>query len=133
MESAATNEKKPRKGYGYDVSFSLAPTAQLDNFLCEVLPSLDVDLISGEKDPNGSTLPQQPLHEALLPGAGAFAGFKRSTNPCWFEVAGRSFLGTSGQNLDDIFKYLESDDRISMACSTLEWSHMAPTAPDTLC
>ena len=89
--------------------------------------------MSGDKDPNGTTLPQQPLHEALLPGARAFAGFKRSTNPCWFELAGRTFLGTSGQNIDDIFKYLDTEDRVSMACSTLEWSHMAPTAPDTLC
>ncbi|CAD6580503.1 MAG: hypothetical protein CYPHOPRED_001242 [Cyphobasidiales sp. Tagirdzhanova-0007] len=133
-DSNTTTDKKPRKTYGYDSSsFSSTPTAQLDNFLGDVLPSLDVDLMSGAKDPNGTTLPQQPLHEALLPRAASFSGFKRSTNPCWFEIANRSFLGTSGQNLDDIFKYLESDDRISMACSTLEWSHMAPTAPDTLC
>lgn len=43
------------------------------------------------------------------------------------------FLGTSGQNLDDIYKYLESDDRLEMAMSMLRWSHIAPTAPDTLC
>ena len=34
--------------------------------------------------------------------------------------------------MDDIFKYLESDSRLTMACASLEWSHMAPTAPDTL-
>jgi DNA polymerase delta subunit 2 len=89
--------------------------------------------MSGDKDPNGTTLPQQVLHEALLPGATQFEGFKRVTNPTWFDIDGTSFLGTSGQNIDDIFKYLESEDRLSMACSTLEWSHMAPTAPDTLC
>ena len=49
-----------------------------------------------------------------------------------FRLWDGSFLGTSGQNVDDIFKYLESDSRLTMACASLEWSHMAPTAPDTL-
>lgn len=44
-----------------------------------------------------------------------------------------SFLGAGGQALDDIYKYLPSDDRLSMARRTLEWRHIAPTAPDTLC
>ncbi|KAL7004740.1 DNA polymerase delta small subunit Cdc1 [Cystobasidiomycetes sp. EMM_F5] len=132
-ESTSTSDKKPKKTYGYDSTvYSAAPTAHLDNFLCELLPSVDVELMSGEKDPNGSTVPQQPLHHALLPNAAKYSGFYRRTNPCWLEVAGTSFLGTSGQNIDDIFKYLDSHDRISMSCSTLEWSHMAPTAPDTL-
>jgi hypothetical protein len=44
-----------------------------------------------------------------------------------------SFLGTAGQTLDDMYKYLPSDDRLGMARRTLEWRHIAPTAPDTLC
>lgn len=44
-----------------------------------------------------------------------------------------SFLGTGGQTLDDIYKYLPSNDRLSMVQRTLEWRHIAPTAPDTLC
>lgn len=88
-ESSVTTERKPRKVYGYDSSnFNPAPTLQLDSFLAELLTTIDVDIMSGEKDPNGTTLPQQPLHEALLPKAGKFDGFKRLTNPTWFEVAG---------------------------------------------
>lgn len=45
----------------------------------------------------------------------------------------RSVFGHSGQPLDDIFKYLATEDRIEMAAATLEWSHVAPTCPDTLC
>lgn len=45
----------------------------------------------------------------------------------------RSFFGTSGQTIDDIFKYLESEDRLGVVEQTLEWSHVAPTCPDTLC
>ena len=43
-----------------------------------------------------------------------------------------SFLGTGGQTIDDIFKYLPSNSRLAMARRTLEWRHIAPTAPDTL-
>ena len=44
-----------------------------------------------------------------------------------------SILTTGGQNIDDIFKYLPSTSRLAMAKRTLEWRHIAPTAPDTLC
>lgn len=46
---------------------------------------------------------------------------------------GDSFLGVGGQTIDDIFKYLPSSSRLGMARRTLEWRHIAPTAPDTLC
>lgn len=39
----------------------------------------------------------------------------------------------SGQTLNDIYKYIDGDSRIQMARATLDWSHIAPTAPDTLC
>ena len=70
------------------------------------------------------------------------------TNPSWMEIGERrwvshedlerqvltfSFLGTGGQTIDDIFKYLPSNSRLAMARRTLEWRHIAPTAPDTLC
>jgi DNA polymerase delta subunit 2 len=42
-------------------------------------------------------------------------------------------LGVGGQTVDDIFKYLPSSSRLGMARRTLEWRHIAPTAPDTLC
>jgi DNA polymerase delta subunit 2 len=41
-------------------------------------------------------------------------------------------LGTSGQNIDDIYKYVDTVDRIKMAEICLFWRHMAPSAPDTL-
>lgn len=55
------------------------------------------------------------------------------TNPWEAEMAGWRFLGTSGQNVDDIFKYLDTDDRIGMMEALLKWRCIAPTAPDTLC
>lgn len=44
-----------------------------------------------------------------------------------------SVLVSSGQPIDDIFKYVESEDRLAMARDTLQWRHLAPTCPDTLC
>ncbi len=54
------------------------------------------------------------------------------TNPHEFEVDGVTFLGTSGQNLDDIDRYSTETERLIMLARLLEWGHLVPTAPDTL-
>ena len=59
-------------------------------------------------------------------------GTCRVTNPHEFEVDGISFLGTSGQNIDDIYKYSVETDRLTLLERVLEWGHLVPTAPDTL-
>ena len=41
-------------------------------------------------------------------------------------------LGTSGQPVKDIYKYSELKDGLEILDKTLEWGHLAPTAPDTL-
>ena len=42
------------------------------------------------------------------------------------------FLGTSGQNIDDLGKYSEANSSIEFMERTLRWRHLAPTAPNTL-
>lgn len=42
----------------------------------------------GESDPVGPTMPQQPLHTAMLPKASDFVGFETRTNPYWCDVGG---------------------------------------------
>ncbi|GAA5914516.1 hypothetical protein JCM5296_003057 [Sporobolomyces johnsonii] len=128
-----TVDDSKKKRYGYDSSiYSSKPTDSLDAFLSELCPSIPVDLMPGEKDPTAPTMPQQPLHPAMLPGAAAYENYAGRTNPWWCDVGGTTFFGTSGQTIDDIFKYLESEDRLDVAQRTLEWSHIAPTCPDTL-
>lgn len=56
----------------------------------------------------------------------------RVTNPHEFEVDGLTFLGTSGQNVEDIYKYSTREDRLKILEALLEWGHLVPTAPDTL-
>ncbi|WVR04983.1 hypothetical protein IAU60_001995 [Kwoniella sp. DSM 27419] len=109
------------------------PTKTLTALLQDLLASsLPINMIPGPSDPAGATLPQQPLPRVMFGGKGKTEGLECETNPAWMEVGGRSFLGTGGQTLDDIFKYLPSSSRLAMAERTLEWRHIAPTAPDTL-
>ncbi|CAN0294535.1 unnamed protein product, partial [Scytosiphon promiscuus] len=58
------------------------------------------------------------------------------TNPHEAKIGGRVFLGSSGQPLKDMERYTTSETEAA-AClrrleETLEWRHMAPTAPETL-
>lgn len=139
-----------QKMYGYDSStYSVAPITALDSLLSSLTPYLPITLLPGATDPTGVTLPQQALPRRMFAQASKSAAFDCVTNPCWMELGGRTVLGAGGQTLDDIFKYVddgggggggegEGDEaggagRLEMAKDTLEWRHMAPTAPDTLC
>ena len=113
--------------------FSPAPTLALDQFLTDIASAMPVHILPGERDPASIAMPQQPIHHALLPRASKFSSLHRETNPAWIGLQGRKMLGTSGQNIDDIAKYSPAhSSRLDMAIRTLEWSHVAPTAPDTL-
>ncbi|KAF9110706.1 hypothetical protein BGX27_005991 [Mortierella sp. AM989] len=121
------------KKYGYDRSlFVTEPTTILNNFLQELCTSVAVDIMPGESDPSSVTMPQQPIHPALLRSARDYSTFQSVTNPYWSCIDSVTILGTSGQTIDDIYKYAKSENRLEMACKTLIWGHMAPTAPDTL-
>lgn len=56
----------------------------------------------------------------------------RVTNPHEFQIDGFTFLGTSGQNVEDVYKYSSREDRLVILESILDWGHLVPTAPDTL-
>ncbi|MCJ1415017.1 hypothetical protein MMC32_001347 [Xylographa parallela] len=134
--------KKSSKKYGYDASaYNPAPTAHLDNFLATLLPSIPVTLIPGDSDPANVSLPQQPIHPAMLPHSRAYSAvpgasesgwFDSTTNPWEGDVDGWRFMGNGGQPLDDVFKYVEGNERLEMMENFLRWRCVAPTAPDTL-
>jgi DNA polymerase delta subunit 2 len=144
---AIGNSRKAQKKYGYDSSaYNAAPTTLLDNLLASLLPSMPVTLIPGYTDPANVSLPQQPIHSAMFPRARAYGSIPPSdgeeAQPGWFdtvtnpwdgEIEGWKVLGTGGQNVDDVFKYVESEDRLRMMEAMCRWRCCAPTAPDTLC
>lgn len=158
-EDAAQKKQGPKK-YGYDAStYNASPITQLDNFLSEILPSIPVTLMSGESDPANFALPQQGIHRAMLPRSRAYCSDGQpgdtSVEPGWFDsvtnpwegyVEGWRLWGCSGQNVDDILRYLdfsdedgnagaESNGEISVQImeAMLRWRCAVPTAPDTLC
>ena len=109
------------------------PLREADLLLTQLAAALPVDLMPGRNDPSNGALPQQPLHACLLPGAARYpATLNRVTNPHEFDVAGLRVLGTSGQNVDDLWRCTTGDDRLALLAATLEWGHLAPSAPDTL-
>ncbi|KAH8693707.1 putative DNA polymerase delta subunit 2 [Talaromyces proteolyticus] len=155
-----SNKKKnaPKK-YGYDASsYNPSPIIQLDNFLSEILPSIPITLMPGERDPANFSLPQQSIHRAMLPKARMYCseGQPGSTDvePGWFDnvtnpwegyVDGWRLWGCSGQNVDDVLRYLDFSDedgnitegedgetRIRVMEAMLKWRCTVPTAPDTL-
>ena len=150
-DNPSTTTKKTSKKYGYDASsYNPAPTTHLDTFLATLLPSLPVTLIPGASDPANVSLPQQPVHTSLFPHSRAYTSppsttldaaapkvktcsFDPQTNPFSAFISGLLFLGTGGQNIDDVFKYVEGDSRLDMMERLLRWRLIAPTAPDTLC
>ncbi|PHH78011.1 hypothetical protein CDD82_3268 [Ophiocordyceps australis] len=138
-------EKKVHKKYGYDAStFNPLPSKLFDEFMTELLPSMPITLLPGSQDPANAIYPQQPIHMAMFYDARQYGAdddanpasvpgwFNPVTNPFEAEIDGWRILGTGGQNIDDVFKYIDSDDRLGMMDAMCRWRCCAPTAPDTL-
>ncbi|GAU23424.1 hypothetical protein TSUD_331220 [Trifolium subterraneum] len=115
-----------------DLSRMAEPVKELDILLNQIAAGLPLDIMPGPCDPANFALPQQALHRCLFPGSSLYSTFRSCTNPHCFELDGVRFLGTSGQNVDDLDKYSEAKDKLDFMERTLRWRHLAPTAPNTL-
>ncbi|XP_076904612.1 DNA polymerase delta small subunit-like [Bidens hawaiensis] len=115
-----------------DQSKLYGPVKELDIFLTQIAAGIPVDIMPGYNDPANFALPQQPLNKCLFPGSSAYNTFRSCPNPHLFDVDNVRFLGTSGQNIDDLNKYSEAKDSLEFMERTLRWRHLAPTAPNTL-
>ncbi|WOK95852.1 DNA polymerase delta small subunit isoform X1 [Canna indica] len=115
-----------------DQSTLTEPIKELDILLNQLAAAMPVDMMPGPNDPANFSLPQQPLNKCLFPGASAYNTFFSCTNPHQFELDDIQFLGTSGQNVHDLFKYSEANNKLEFMERTLRWRHLVPTAPNTL-
>ncbi|XP_038702275.1 DNA polymerase delta small subunit-like [Tripterygium wilfordii] len=115
-----------------DQSRMSEPIKELDILLAQIAVGVPLDIMPGPKDPANFSLPQQPFNRYIFPGAAAYNTFRACTNPHCFELDNIRFLGTSGQNVDDLEKYSEAKDKLEFMERTLRWRHLAPTAPNTL-
>ncbi|KAJ3068252.1 DNA polymerase delta subunit 2 [Podochytrium sp. JEL0797] len=104
----------------------------LDTLLSSLCTSLPVDLMPGPQDPTNYALPQAPLLSGLLPHTRGYSSFQAVTNPYACAVEGCRVLGTAGQNVEDVFRFVEGEGRLEIAERMVGWAHLAPTAPDTL-
>ncbi|KAH8428653.1 DNA-directed DNA polymerase delta subunit POL31 [Aspergillus melleus] len=158
-EAGAAKKKSGPKKYGYDASaYNASPITQLDTFLAEILPSIPVTLMPGASDPANFALPQQGIHRAMFPRARAYCApppsvgetpepgwFDSVTNPWEGDIEGWRVWGSSGQNVDDVLRYLDFADedgnidtngdgeaRVRIMEAMLRWRCGVPTAPDTI-
>jgi len=108
------------------------PLKELEVYLSQLAASVPLDIMPGTQDPANLSLPQQPLHPCMCGDAGKLDTLHRVYNPHNFTVDGVEFLGTSGQNIDDMYRFSSEEDRLRLLELSLTWGHMVPTAPDTL-
>lgn len=113
-------------------AMALTPIRDADSMLSDLAQNVNVDVMPGVADPANYSLPQQSLHPCLFPHAASLSTFTRCTNPHAFSVDGVSFLGTSGQNVDDVRRYTNMGECTDILEKMLEWRHCIPTAPDSL-
>ncbi|KAM4676339.1 DNA polymerase delta subunit 2 [Discoglossus pictus] len=111
---------------------SVEAVKMLDEILLQLSGSVSVDVMPGAFDPTNYVLPQQPLHRCMFPQSAPYSTLQLVTNPYEAEVDGVRFLGTSGQNVSDIYKYSSMQDYLEILEWTLQVGHLCPTAPDTL-
>ena len=121
----------PRGADAAEREAALAGLRDADMALAALSAAVPVDVMPGAADPSGASLPQQPLHPALL-RAGAAGALTRSPNPHAFELDGVRVLGSAGQNVSDVMRFAEVDEALDVLEGSLGWRHLAPTAPDTL-
>lgn len=106
--------------------------AELDEMLAYLTACVPVDIMSGPHDPSNQTMPQQPMHRCMFPKSASTGLLRGVTNPYDCTINGQHCVGTSGQNVDDIYRFSEKEDRLEILEQVHNWRHLAPTAPDTL-
>ncbi len=104
-------------------------------FVGNTCPFIDTDIIPGSEDPSSQVFPQRPMHKALVLDRGSDSStVVCHTNPCHFSINGNiDVLGSAGQNVEDVCRYKQGVSVIDAAEYLLKISHIAPSAPDTLC
>jgi DNA polymerase delta subunit 2 len=103
--------------------------------LSSFIDTLDVDVMPGDQDFASAYMPQQPVNSFMFPKLAEKECLNLVTNPHRFTAfQGLDFMGTSGQNLNNMRLFSEFEDAsgLNLLHMSLEMRHMCPNAPDTL-
>ncbi|XP_053213104.1 DNA polymerase delta subunit 2-like [Panonychus citri] len=112
--------------------FTVEIMSTIDDYLVELGKSIEIEIMPGYTDVTNSSLPQQPIHPSILPRSSVLSAIRSVTNPYVGSFDSRLFIGNSGQPIDNIRQFSDLKDSVDIMEKTIHWSHMAPTAPDTL-
>jgi DNA polymerase delta subunit 2 len=116
----------------------------LDLNLHQLTSLLPVDLMPSKDSSTNVMLPMQPYHPCLLPRSNRFKSLNLCPNPYSARIGGVSFLGSSGEAINDMKRYTaqpptDGDEgkatllsSMDLLMSTLQFCHLSPTAPDSL-
>jgi len=118
--------------FGKTKVYSVDLMKMIDNFLLELGKSIELDIMPGETDVTSSMIPQQPFHPCTLPKSSVLTSVRCITNPYLAQFDNLLVLGTSGQNIKSIGHFSQLEDPLEIMEMTLQWRHLAPTAPDTM-
>ncbi|KAI6171730.1 putative DNA polymerase delta small subunit [Aphelenchoides besseyi] len=105
---------------------------QADRALEDIAKVVKVDLMSGATDICPIMLPQQPMVRRMFERCKNLENFRTLTNPHSFTVNGIRFLGTSGQNLDDMHKRTRACTSVQLMMQTIRGRIMTPTLPNSV-
>ncbi|KAJ8939805.1 hypothetical protein NQ318_012805 [Aromia moschata] len=103
-----------------------------DYFLLQLCELVDVDVMPGEHDPSNHILPQKPMHYCMFPNSCVYKSLNQVSNPYFCSLDNLKIFGTSGQPVMNVMRFSEITDPLEVLENCLHWSHLAPTAPDTL-
>ncbi|CAD8171924.1 unnamed protein product [Paramecium octaurelia] len=107
----------------------------VDELVNELAGIIPVAIMPGQNEPVSQILPQTSLQKAHF-GESFENNTKVSflTNPAEFSLGNIHFIGTSGQNIQDIKKQQTIKDQpdIDLIEMNLFYGHLAPTLQDTL-
>ncbi|KAI6204447.1 hypothetical protein M3Y94_00675400 [Aphelenchoides besseyi] len=118
--------------HGLPRSMDFKAINQADRVLQGLAKIVEVDLMSGSTDLCSLMMPQQPMIRGAFQRCKETKNLRTLPNPHSFTVNGIHFLGTSGQNLDDLHKHTRACTSAELMMQTLRGRIITPTAPNSV-
>ena len=105
-----------------------------DSYLQTLSNYIPVDVMPGEDDDNSIFFPDTELKELMFPQCKNVLNktLNLVTNPYYFNIDKKDYIGTSGENVDSIRQCSVIKDPLDIMEKTLRWGHLAPSAPNDL-